>query len=261
MANRREEERERLRQAREQRETKQSRSDRRRLMLGYGIAGVIGAIVLIGIVVAVVSSLGSNDGGKAHINLASGSTNGIEPDLREGPEPPAVKVTDMKEAAKAAGCNLRLELRDEGKNHLPVTATEPSYSTNPPVSGDHAEPPYQEADGAYSEPVKPLFFLHSLEHGRMAIMYSPDLDQAAQEELKGLYDTMYAATLLFPDEKMPYEVAAVTWTNLMGCDEYKGAATMDAIRAFGKETWGQYGNEPVAAFTFTGPSPESPALK
>lgn len=230
-------------------------------MLGYGIAGVIGAIVLIGIVVAVVSSLGSNDGGKAHINLASGSTNGIEPDLREGPEPPAVKVTDMKEAAKAAGCNLRLELRDEGKNHLPVTATEPSYSTNPPVSGDHAEPPYQEADGAYSEPVKPLFFLHSLEHGRMAIMYSPDLDQAAQEELKGLYDTMYAATLLFPDEKMPYEVAAVTWTNLMGCDEYKGAATMDAIRAFGKETWGQYGNEPVAAFTFTGPSPESPALK
>lgn len=261
MANRREEERERLRQAREQRETKQSRSDRRRLMLGYGIAGVIGVIVLVGIVVAVVSSLDSNDGGKARINLASGSTNGIEPDLREGPEPPAVKVADMKKAAKVAGCDLRLELRDEGKTHLPVTATEPSYSTNPPVSGNHVEPPYQEADGAYSEPVKPLFFLHSLEHGRMAIMYSPDLDEAAQEELKGLYDTMYAATLLFPNDKMPYEVAAATWTNLMACDEYKGAATLDAIRAFGKETWGQYGNEPVAAFTFTGPSPESPARK
>jgi len=261
MANRREEERERLRQAREQRETKQSRSDRRRLMLGYGIAGVIGMIVLVGIVVAVVSSTGSNDGGKARINLASGSTNGIEPDLREGPEPPPVKVADMKEAVKAAGCDLRMELRDEGKNHLPVTATEPSYSVNPPVSGDHAESPYQEADGAYSEPVKPLFYLHSLEHGRMAIMYSPDLDEAAQEELKGLYDTMYAATLLFPNEKMPYEVATVTWTNVLGCDEYKGAATLDAIRAFGKETWGQYGNEPVAAFTFTGPSPESPALK
>ncbi len=261
MANRREEERERLRQAREQRETKQSRSDRRRLMLGYGLAGVIGAIVLIGIVVAIVSSLGSNDGGKAHINLASGSTNGIEPDQREGTEPPVAKALDLKEAAKAAGCELRMELRDEGKTHLPVTATEPSYSTNPPVSGNHVEPPYQEADGAYSEPVKPLYFLHSLEHGRMAIMYSPDLDESGQLDLKGLYDTMYAATLLFPDEKMPYEVAAVTWTNLMGCDEYKGAATLDAIRAFGKETWGQYGNEPVAAFTFTGPSPESPALK
>ena len=44
---------------------------------------------------------------------------------------------------------------------------------------------------------------------------------------------------------MPYEVAATTWTNLLGCDEYKGAITLDAIRAFGKETWGKYGGEPV----------------
>jgi Protein of unknown function (DUF3105) len=261
MANRREEERERLRQAREQRETKQSRSDRRRLMIGYGVAGVIGAIVLIGIVVAVVSSLGSNEGGRAHINLASGSSNEIEPDVREGTEPPAAKVVDLKKAAKAAGCDLRMELRDEGKVHLPVTATEPAYGTNPPTSGDHIEAPLQQADGAYADPVKPLLFLHSLEHGRMAIMYSPDLDESGQLALKGLYDTMYAATLLFPEEKMPYEVAAATWTNLLGCDEYKGAATLDAIRAFGRETWGQYGNEPVAAFTFTGPSPESPSLK
>jgi hypothetical protein len=261
MANRREEERERLRQAREQHETKQSRSERRRLMLGYGVAGVIGLIVLIGIVVAIASSLGTNDEGKAHINLASGSTNGIEPDLREGPDPPAAKVVDMKKAAKAADCSLRLELPDEGKTHLPVTAKEPAYGTNPPVSGDHVEPPYQEADGAYIDTVKPLFFLHSLEHGRMAIMYSPDLPESDQLALKGLYDSMYAATLLFPNDEMPYEVAAATWTNLMGCDEYKGAATLDAIRAFGKETWGQYGNEPVAAFTFTGPSPESPAVK
>lgn len=261
MANRREEERERLRQAREQRETKQARSDRRRLMIGYGAAGLVGAIVLVGIVVAIASSLGSNDGGKAHINLASGSSNEIAPDVREGAEPPVVKVTDLKEAAKKAGCELRLKLPDEGKTHLPATATEPPYGTNPPVSGNHVEPPLQQADGAYSDPVKPLYFLHSLEHGRMAIMYSPDLDESDQLALKGLYDTMYAATLLFPEDKMPYEVAAATWTNLMGCDKYKGAATLDAIRAFGKQTWGQYGNEPVAAFTFTGPSPESPALK
>jgi Protein of unknown function (DUF3105) len=259
MANRREEERERLRQAREQRETKASRSERRRLMIGYGIAGTIGAVVLVGIVVAIVSSLGANDEGGAHINLASGSSNEIAPDVREGPEPPAVKTANLKEAAKAAGCDLQLELRDEGKRHLPDTATEPAYKTNPPVSGNHVEPPLQQADGAYSEPVRPLLYLHSLEHGRLAIMYSPDLDESSQEELKGLYDTMFAATLLFPEDKMPYEVAAVTWTNLLGCDEYKGAATLDAIRAFGKQTWGQYGNEPVAAFTFTGPSPESPA--
>lgn len=261
MANRREEERERLRQAREQRETKQARSDRRRLMLGYGAAGLVGLVVLVGAIVAISSSLSSNEGGKARINLASGSTNGIQPDLREGTEPPAVKVTDLKEAAGKAGCELRRELNDEGKNHLPVTATEPPYGTNPPTSGNHAEAPYQQADGAYSEEVKPLFYLHSMEHGRMVIMYSPDLSESEQLELRGLYDSLYAATLLFPYEDMPYDVAAVTWTNYLGCDEYKGPITLDAIRDFGKETWGQYGNEPVAAFTFTGPSPEAPALK
>jgi Protein of unknown function (DUF3105) len=261
MTNRRDEERERLREARERRETKQARSDRRRLMLGYGAAGVVGVIVLVGAIVAISSSVGSNDSGKAHINLASGSTNGIQPDLREGTEPPAVKVADLKEAAKEAGCDLRRNLPDEGKTHLPPTATEPPYGTNPPTSGNHAEPPYQQADGAYSEVVKPLFYLHSMEHGRMTIMYSPDLGESDQLALRGLYDTLYAATLLFPEDKMPYEVAAATWTNYIGCDEYKGAITLDAIRDFGKATWGQYGNEPVAAFTFTGPSPEAPAVK
>jgi Protein of unknown function (DUF3105) len=258
MANRREEERERLRQARQEREKKQTGSERRRLMAGYAVAGVIGLAVLVGIVVAIAGSLSDNEGGVSHINLASGSTNGVQPDKREGPEPPPVKVANLKEAAKKAGCELRRNLKDEGKTHLPPTAQEPVYGTNPPASGNHAEPPYQQADGAYSEPVKPLFFIHSLEHGRMTIQYSPDLSESAQEELVGLYDTMYGATLLFPNEKMSYEVAAVTWTNLLACDEYKGAITLDAIRDFGKATWGRYGGEPVNAFTFTGPTPEEP---
>jgi uncharacterized protein DUF3105 len=259
MANRREEERERLREARQEREKSQAKSARRRLMAGYGAAGVIGVLVLAGIVMAVASSVGKNDGGKAHINQSSGSTNGVEPDVREGPDPPPVKVADLKEAAKKADCELRLDLPDEGKNHLPPTATEPPYGTNPPVSGNHAEPPYQEADGAYKEVVKPLYFLHSLEHGRMAIQYSPDLDDSDQLELKGLYDTMYGATLLFPNEKMPAEVAATAWRNLMTCDEYKGAITLDAIRDFGKKLWGKTGNEPVTAFSFTGPTPAEPS--
>jgi hypothetical protein len=258
MASRREEERQRLREAREQREGKKARSERRRLMVGYGAAGAVGLVVLVGVVIAVASSVGTNDGGKAHINQASGSTNGFKPDLREGPAPGAVAVANLKKAADEAGCNLRLDLPDEGKNHLPPTATEPSYGTNPPASGNHAEPPYQQADGAYSNEVKPLYFLHSLEHGRMAIIYSPDLSGSDQEELKGLYETMYGGTLLFPNDKMPYTVAAVTWRNLMLCDEYKGAITLDAIRDFGRKTWGG-GNEPADAFSLIGPTPASPA--
>jgi len=157
-----------------------------------------------------------------------------------------------------AGCTLRLKLKDEGHTHIPPTSPTPDYKTNPPTSGNHVEAPYQQADGAYSEMPGEIFIVHSLEHGRMEIQYSPDLPDEDQLALKGLYETMYGGTLLFPNENMDYEVAATTWTNLLGCQEYKGEITLDAIRDFGKATWGRYGGEPVSAFGLKGPTPLEP---
>ena len=37
------------------------------------------------------------------------------------------------------------------------------------------------------------------------------------------------------------------------------ATGLDAIRAFGAQTWG-HGREPVAGFPFTGPTPEEPTI-
>ncbi len=253
MANRREEERERLRQARQEREASQAKSGKRRLYAVYGIAGLIGILVVVGIVVAVASS-GGGDSGEAHLNLTSGSSNGVKPDEREGTPPPKAKVTNLKQAAKQAGCVLRLNLEEEGHTHIPPTSPPPNYKTDPPTSGNHVEPPYQQADGAYSEMPGSIFFVHSLEHGRLEIQYSPDLSEEDQLALKGLYDTMYKGALLFPNDEMPYTVAATTWRNLMGCDEYRGAITLDAIRAFGKAKWGQ-GREPATAFGFEEPGP------
>ena len=101
-------------------------------------------------------------------------------------------------------------------------------------------------------------FVHSLEHGRMEIQYSPELAEKAQLALKGLYDTMYGATLLFPNENMPYEVAATTWRNLLGCNEYKGAITLDAIRDFGKATWGTRAASRRPPSPSPGPTPVEP---
>jgi Protein of unknown function (DUF3105) len=257
MANRRQEERERLREAREEKEKTSATSERTRLLLGYGAAGLIGLLVVAGVVALIVNS-GGDGGESAHINTSSGSTNGLSPDEREGTAPPAVQVTDLNEAARKAGCELRLKLKDEGRTHLPTGSAAPEYKTTPPTSGNHVEPPYQQADGAYSDMPLNVNMVHSLEHGRMAIQYSPELPEEDQLALKGLYDTMYGASLLFPNEEMPYEVAATTWTNLIGCDTYKGAATLDAIRAFGKATWGRYGGEPASAFTIKGPTPREP---
>jgi hypothetical protein len=259
-----ERERERLREERIAAEEGEKHSGRNRLIIGYA---VVSTVVLVVAVLAFVlisggddsSSAGGTDG-DAHINLNEqvGNTNGVQPDERSGIVAPPPKVTDVKAAAEKANCELRLELPDEGANHLPEDSEPPNYKTSPPTSGNHVEPPFQQADGAYSEQPEQLNVVHSLEHGRLAIQYSPDLPEEAQLELKGLYDTMYGASLLFPNDEMVYDVAATTWTNLLACREYKGAATLDAIRAFGKETWGKYGGEPVFAFKFTGPTPAEP---
>lgn len=258
-----------LRQERLEAEATQSKGSRNRLLLAYG-AGAAAVIVIAVVVVVLVSGGGSSseadvasgklDEGGAHINLnySYGSTNGIHPDERAGIKPTAAKTTDLTEAAKLAGCKVELHLRDEGHEHIPPGSEPPEYETEPPSSGNHVEPPFQQADGAYSETPESIDYVHSLEHGRLEIEYQPNLPETAQLELKGLYDTMYGAALLFPNEEMPYQVAAVTWTNILGCKTYEGAKTLDAIRAFGKQTWGKYGGEPVYAFKFTGPTPAEP---
>jgi hypothetical protein len=253
--------REQRRQERIEAEQADTSSNRSRMIVGYAIVSTV--VIAIAVVVFVLVSGGDDSSAKgdAHINLnaAIGSTNGVKPDNREGTPPPAATVTDLQAAAKKAGCKLRLELEDEGNTHIPQNSKAPKYRTNPPTSGPHVEPPYQQADGAYAETPTEIDFVHSLEHGRLEIQYSPDLAEKDQLALKGLYDTMYGATLLFPNDKMPYQVAATTWTNMLACPTYKGAATLDAIRAFGKETWGKYGGEPAEAFPFTGPTPAQPA--
>lgn len=256
-------ERDRLREERIAAEENEKQSGRNRLIVGYAVVSTVVLAVAVLVFVLVSGgddSNGGGGGGEAHINVNEeyGNTNGVQPDERAGVAPPAPKTTDVKAAARKANCELRLELPDEGNTHLPKGSQPPAYKTSPPTSGNHVEPPYQQADGAYSEAPDQLNVVHSLEHGRLAIQYSPDLPEQDQLELKGLYDTMYGATLLFPNDEMVYDVAAATWTNLLACRTYEGAATLDAIRAFGKETWGKYGGEPVFAFKFTGPTPSEP---
>jgi hypothetical protein len=259
----RREERERLRQIRQEAEKREAAEQRRKLLVGYAVAAVLAGAVVVGIVVVVLGSGGGGGGasGPAHINAASGSTNGVTPDDRHGPAPPPVKVANLKTAAKQAGCDLRLGLRDEGHTHIAQDAPIPHYKTNPPTSGTHVQPPFQQADGAYLDEPKEIDFVHSIEHGRLEIQYSPKLVKREQLALRGLYDTLYAGTLLFPNEQMPYEVAATTWTNLIGCKTYKGPITLDAIRDFGRVTWARFGSEPVTAFPFTGPTPAQPSVK
>ncbi len=247
----RKEEKERLRKQRLAAERRAASSGQRRLMLGYVVAGVLAAAVVVGIVVVIASGSGGGGGGEdgdipeeAHVDTQGGfaPTFGVAPDGREGTPPPAVEQARLGAAAKEAGCGLQLNLPDEGNNHLSANEDTPKYDTNPPTSGDHD--PQPQADGAFAEEPEPRHFVHSLEHGRIEIQYSPDLPEKDQLALKGVFDEDPNGMLMFPNPDMPYEVAATAWTNLLGCKKYDGPATLDAIRAFRDTLRGQ-GPEPI----------------
>lgn len=222
-----------------------------------------GGLVLLALIAAlfVVSGCGDSSegsGGNAHINEESGSTHDLLPDERTGTAPPATKTTDLRKAAKEADCYLLRGMEPDKGKQLPPNAPTPEYETEPPASGPYVEPPHQQADGAYLNMPAAINQLGALDHGRLAIHYAPDLSEEIQLEVKGIYDTMYGATLLFPNDEMDYAVAATTWTNLLGCPSWEGEKTLDAIRAFGKATWGKYGSQPVESFPFEGPTPADP---
>jgi hypothetical protein len=244
------EERERRRLERLEAEKREAAAERRRLILGYAVAGVLTLAVVVGIVIVIAGSGGDDevtvDGEEvpeaAHIETDSGFLHGIEPDGREGTPPPALQQGDLQIAARDAGCELDLDLPDEGATHIESRNDAPDYKTNPPTSGDHwAE---QLADGAYAEFPDPIYSLHSLEHGRIAIQYSPELPEDQQLELKGLFDEDPDGMLLFPNPEMPFDVAATAWTQMIGCPTYEGQATLDALRDF-RDTFRGQGPEPV----------------
>lgn len=230
---------------------------------GYLIGAVLLVAIVGGIWLAISSGGDEAEGGAAHISTASGSTNGLTPDDRVGTGGNGPTGSDgsgggspasLARAAARAGCELREGLAEEGRDHLTRDDPVPGYATDPPTSGNHIGPPLQQADGAWLDPAAPVDVVHSLEHGRIAIQYSPDLPERDQLALKGLYDTAYSAALLFPNPEMEWQVAATAWRNLIGCDRYRGQATLDAIRAFGAAHQGR-GPEAMDGFpALKGPS-------
>ena len=245
----RREEKERLRQIREQAERREASEQRRKLLLGYGVAGVLAAAVVIGLALVVIGSGGGASGNSHIVNQGVGSfttTQDLEPDEREGirTKPGALATAaKLPQAAKAAGCVLR-NPRDEGNTHLVPSQPTPKYKSNPPTSGNHDPVPL--ANGVFSSPLRSFRnAVHTLEHGRVEVMYKPDLPEPDQLRLKGVIDEDFRDMVMFPYAGMPYEVAATAWDHLLGCDRYN-PKVLDAIRAF-RDAYRGKGPEPSTA--------------
>jgi hypothetical protein len=236
----RKEEKERLRQQRLAAERAAASRGRGRLIAGYVVAGALALAVVAGLVVVIANggSSGSdpNACSNAHIKNSGGTTRGLEPDCREGTPPPTLQFADLQISAQKAGCQLKLDLPDEGNTHVP-NSTPVDYKTVPPTSGNHNPVPID--DGAYRTPItsdtsKPTNIrneVHAMEHGRIEIHYKPSLPEAQQLALKGVFDADPNGMLLYPDPDMPYDVAVTAWTNEVVCPTYN-ETVLDVIRNF-----------------------------
>src|SRR4051794_3109432 len=195
----------------------------RRFQMAGGVILVI-AVVVVGVVLA---TGGGDD---------SSSGKGKQPEIANVPIPkagPNANKAGLAAAAKAAGCTNKT-YGAEGRTH---TTDKVKYLTNPPTSGNHNPTPAE--DGVYppgAEPAKENF-VHTLEHGRIEIQYKPGTPKATRDQLETLFNEKFKGTagyhqLLFQNPtKMPFAVAATSWTHLLGCPKMNDKV-FDAIRAF-----------------------------
>ena len=70
---------------------------------------------------------------------------------------------------------------------------------------------------------------------------------------------MYGATLLFPNEKMPYAVGDDDLAQPDGLQDLQGVDHARRDPRLRQGDLGHHGREPVEGFPFTGPTPANPA--
>jgi hypothetical protein len=232
----RKEQKEALRREREERERQAREAERRKRVVGYGAAGVLSLAALVAL--AVVLLAGGGDGDSASADVLPG-----------GGEVPSQQLTELDEAAQAAGCELK-SVKATGRNHTSSLSDRVKYSTNPPTSGNHYVEPAD--DGAYGEAPQDEQLVHSMEHGRVITWFKPSLPKSARADLKAFFDDDNYQMLIVPRANMPYDVAATAWSRdpepngtgrLMGCPRYSDKV-FDALRAF-RDEHRSNGPEPV----------------
>ena len=216
----RKEEKERLRREREEAERAAMASEGRRKRL----AAVLGGILLAAIAVVVVLAVATGDDEGS--NQTQGGNTAV----------PAKRISDVDEAAQAAGCKVS-DHPDEGRGHSTADQAQ-SYKTNPPTSGTHD--PQAAQDGVYPEPPDLEQSVHALEHGRVNIQYRPGTPQNRISQLETLFNEEVLGepghhSLLFENQtEMPHAVAATGWTHSLTCPQFNDRV-FDAIRAFRQE--------------------------
>jgi hypothetical protein len=181
---------------------------------------------------------------------------------------PREALAQAAEARQAAGCGPVESIgpyqpRDQDRAH--ISAAQPlalsSYPSVPPTSGPHNDIPL--GAGVYDDPPPVDRVIHSLEHGAVAIWYSPDAGGEELERLRAFYEEpnvgsrVIVAPYDYPDQGtagvLPAgdDMALVAWHQLRTC------ADVSVVAAFDFSS--QYAAPPFGSRTYKGQAPEAGA--
>lgn len=182
-------------QARAARRERKNRRSRLRRFLLLGGAGLITGLFLIALFIPV--------GG-----LGGGG--------RSGPDGPGVRQ------------------EDQGRDHIDLGGSHPSYSSSPPTSGWHYDYPHAPvAWGIKDEPLAPEVFIHNMEHGGIILHYNcPDDDCTDEvEQMKEIVRTARTdETILMPNPDMESRFALTAWNWLLQMEEYDDGLAREFVR-------------------------------
>jgi hypothetical protein len=222
----RQEEKERRRQERVAREQAEARAAGRRKRLQMVVGGALATLLVAGAIVGIVLAVSGGDDSTT-ASAGDGETPAANVQL------PPQEISDVQDAAKAAGCTVRT-VAYAGAGHSEKEFTPADYNSNPPTSGSHNPSWYE--DGIYPPGETPQLgqLVHTLEHGRINIQYKPGTPARVVDQLEALYSEMsdgYHLLLYENTTGMDFAVAATAWTQQLGCPEMNDKV-FDAIRTF-----------------------------
>jgi hypothetical protein len=139
---------------------------------------------------------------------------GIAIVLLDGDEPeevslPPIRETQLADAARRAGCELRRE------------------QTDPAVDGSAASEAARA--GFYDESPDGASLVAALRHGVIVIHFRGDLGGERVDDLRRIQEAAPNGTIVTPNASMSFEVAATAYRRLLGCPRATDAAMEAAL--------------------------------